>query len=264
MGALVEAAVQLTLREGRSLLVLTALAVVPAQALGLLVQVATLPAGVRYQDGGFASRADAVGQWFLLSSAAASLLGAAATLVVAGLAWRTLSAAAAGGHAGWRESLRAAAPRLGALLFLAVLTVLGLVAAAFMLLLPAIWLGVAWAVAVPALMAEDQHGGAALARSYELVRGRWWRTLGALLLGALLGAIVATVASQLLVGLVPADGPAELALAVRAGGATVGALVATPLQVALVAVVFMDLRGGVPIPAPGPEPEPPRWLPPVA
>lgn len=254
---------RLTLREWRALLVLAALAVVPAQALGFLVQLVTMPAGVRYANGDFTAKGDAGARWFLFSSGAASLLEAAATLVVAGLAWRTLSAAAAGGHAGWRESLRAAVPRLGALLFLAVLMILGLVAAACLLLLPAIWLGVAWAVAVPALMAEDQRGGAALARSYELVRGRWWRTLGALLLGALLGALVATLAARLLAGVVPADGPAGLALGVSAVGSALGALLATPFQVTLVAVVFMDLRGGAPAPEAAVEPEPARWLPPV-
>lgn len=251
---------RVALREWRGLLVIAALAVGPAQALGLLVQVGTMPAEVRYEDGEFASRGDAGARWLLLSSGAASLLEAMAVLVVVGLAWRTLSAAVAGGHAGWWESLRAAGPRLGSLLSLALLMILGLLAAACLLLVPAIWLGVAWAVAVPALMAEGHRGGAALARSYELVRGRWWRTLGALLLVALLGAVVATGATLLLGVFVPADGPAGLALGMSAAGAALGALLTTPIQAALVAVVFIDLRGGVPEPQPEPEP---RWLPPV-
>ncbi len=58
---------------------------------------------------------------------------------------------------------------------------------------PAIYLAVAWAVAIPVLLGENLRGSAALRRSRALVRGRWWQCAGVLLLSFLLAAIVAAV-----------------------------------------------------------------------
>ena len=56
---------------------------------------------------------------------------------------------------------------------------------------PGVYLFVAWSVAVPVLLSENLRGMAALRRSRELVRGRWWSCAGVLVLAFLLALIVA-------------------------------------------------------------------------
>ena len=61
-----------------------------------------------------------------------------------------------------------------------VLLVLGLVAAFIALIVPGIWLTVAWSVAIPVMLVEDVGGTKALGRSFALVKDRWWATFGRL------------------------------------------------------------------------------------
>ena len=73
---------------------------------------------------------------------------------------------------------------------------------AIAMLLPGIWLYIAWAFALPVLLVEGLRGPAALRRSYALVRGRWWRTFGVIALGFLLAIVISTLARGVfLVGL---------------------------------------------------------------
>ena len=180
----------------------------------------------------------------------------------------------------WRRSLRVAVRRLGGLLLVSLLggaiILLGLLA----LIVPGVWLAVAFGVAVPALMLERHGPVTALSRSYELVRGRWWPAAGALFAGYLVAALVGALILGLLM-----IAPSELsdgnrvvgAIALVVGGTIVTALT-TPYTAAVIALVYLDLRvrkeglelrqlGGVDAP-PEPEPEAPApaqpsgWLPP--
>ncbi|HEX8768576.1 MAG TPA: hypothetical protein VF714_09410, partial [Jatrophihabitans sp.] len=84
-------------------------------------------------------------------------------------------------------------------LLVGLLAALGLV----FCLAPGIWLWGIWAVAVPALIIENQGIGRALGRSYHLVLGTFWRVWGiralgyaiTLTLGAAVSALVAVIAS---------------------------------------------------------------------
>src|SRR3954447_7896411 len=77
-----------------------------------------------------------------------------------------------------RASLAYAASRLGDTLWLTIVLFVGLVAALIALILPAIWLGIAWSVAYPVMLVEGQGGVGALRRSFQLTQGRWWATFG--------------------------------------------------------------------------------------
>ena len=54
----------------------------------------------------------------------------------------------------------------------------GLVLGFLALLVPGIWLYIAWAVAYPVMLVEGTGGVAALKRSFKLVETRWWATAG--------------------------------------------------------------------------------------
>lgn len=123
------------------------------------------------------------------------------------------------------------------------------------LLLAAVVLG-AWLYVVlafvPVLIVVERLGiVAAVRRSYALVRGAFWRTLGVLLLTAILTSVVAQVLAtpfSLLGGLglaFLADNP-TLAGAVYAAsislGSTVGLVLAVPFLSAVVALLYVDRR----------------------
>ena len=116
----------------------------------------------------------------------------------------------------------------------------------FILLPLAIFLLVQLYFAVQAVAAESVGPTAAIARSWELVRGRWWRTCGRLLaVTAVLGILPVLVLSALLDPI--AQGANLQAFSVVADIVTQSVAV-VPLGVA-VALLFFDLRA-TPAPVP--------------
>ena len=142
----------------------------------------------------------------------------------------------------WRRSLAFATSRLRSLawltILLGVLTGLGLLAC----IVPGVYLYVAWGVAVPVLLLEDVRGRQALKRSRGLVKGRWWPTLGVLLVGFILSGIVQAVISGLLLAVVSAGDNDVVAAVAQAVADTAGTVLTTPFTAAVVAVVYFDLR----------------------
>ena len=142
----------------------------------------------------------------------------------------------------WRESMRFAFKRLGALVWLTIvfafLLVLGLLAC----VVPGVYLYVAWSVAVPALLLEDRRGWKALKRSKELVKGRWWSVLGAIFLSGLLAGIVQAVFSGLLAAVVGSSDNEVVNATAGAIANTASSMLTTPFAAAVIMVVYFDLR----------------------
>jgi hypothetical protein len=169
-----------------------------------------------------------------------------------------------------RESLRFAAERLGATLWLSILVVVGVIAGTLAFVVPGIWLMIAWSVAIPAMLVEGKRGAKALGRSLELVRGRWWATLGRLLVAYILVSVVTAAASfaLLLPALVIVDDTSFGALVLEHAANLLVSLVTTPFIAAVTTLVYFDLRvrkegfdlavlaermGGAPAAGPAPE-----------
>jgi hypothetical protein len=172
-----------------------------------------------------------------------AVLNILAYLMIVGACFRAVSQLYLGGEADVRGSLGFAARRMHSVAWVSILIMLGVAAGLFALILPAIWLFVAWSVAVPVLMIENLRGTKALGRSYRLVTDNWWRTFGALLVGVLFIALF-----EFLIGLVGglADGVAEdsveawfAIIDVLGGLATV---ITAPLQAAIITVIYFNLR----------------------
>jgi len=142
----------------------------------------------------------------------------------------------------WRESLRFARSRLGALLWLSFLLAILLLPAFLACIVPGIYLYVAWAVAAPVLLVEDVRGWDALKRSRELVKGRFWPTAGVLVLVAILTAIVQAIFLGVLTGLVSVTGNEVARELANAVGQTVSSALTTPLSAAVLTVLYFDLR----------------------
>jgi hypothetical protein len=158
--------------------------------------------------------------------------------------YRAIADAYLGRQTTAEESLRFAWSRFGAALWLTILLVAGLIAAFLALVLPGIWLGVAWSVAIPVLLVEGTGGVAALKRSFELVQGRWWATFGRLAVAYILVMVITTVATLVL--LVPAtqaiDDTSFAALLLEHVANFLVSLVTTPFLAAVTTLVYFDLR----------------------
>ncbi|HEV2769996.1 MAG TPA: hypothetical protein VGV40_07425 [Solirubrobacteraceae bacterium] len=270
VGEILDAAFRLWLGHWKTLVLATACVVVPMQILATVVLYSAFPGQFVGGEDLFTPQTDptalldnlgvVIAGWLV----AGLLTGIMVVLTVAAC-FKAAADAFLGSEPQWRASVRFALSRLGSLLWISFLYVLGLglpfalvfllaftgnpallavgLLVVFLLALPlAIWLAVAWTLSYPALLVEDARGTRALRRSFRLVRGRWWPTFGVLLVGALLVGIIAGIVQALF--LAPTFfTESVLAIAVLTMlSSIVGYAISTPLQAVLVAVVFFDLR----------------------
>lgn len=119
-------------------------------------------------------------------SVVVALLGAVFSivvqLVVTGALTRAGVAALAGEPIVLADSLGHAWRRLGGLLWVVVLSGLAILAGFIALIVPGIILAVLLSVSVQAFVVEGARGPAALARSWNLVKGHFWHVLGVVVL----------------------------------------------------------------------------------
>jgi hypothetical protein len=182
-----------------------------------------------------------------LAGGTAAVVGGAlrllATLVASAATLQVVTVAHLGGEPDWRQSLALAAQRLPALLWLTVVTGAGLLLGFIALVIPGIYLSVAWSLAFAALMAENLKGTAALSRSYRLVRGRWWPTFGTLLLAYILMMVVSFfVQLPFLIALGSTDPESLAGFVVAAVTGVVSAVVTTPFLATIFILLYFDLR----------------------
>lgn len=185
-GELIVLTVELFLRHAALFLAITLLVVAPT-----MIGVVGLWAGALTDGGGYEMTAEPGNALLALTSLVLpALITALHCVVVRDLCEGRVPTAA--------EALRAAAPRSGAalavVLLYSVAVFLGLVA----LVVPGVLLAVAWYFGAQAAVLERRAPREALARSWALVRGRWWSTFGALLLSGLAFTLPGLIMSLLL------------------------------------------------------------------
>lgn len=139
----------------------------------------------------------------------------------------------------WRDSVAFAGRRFWPLIWLQVVYGFFLTLAFLALVIPGIYLVVAWTVAIPVLMFENVRGRRALSRSRELLRGRWWPTAGLLVLLSILTGLVSALITQVLFAVLPANGDLVEAVAQGLAG-SVGSVLTTPFAAAAITVLFFD------------------------
>ena len=166
-----------------------------------------------------------------------------AFLLVIGASFRAVSDLYIGNETSSGESIRFAAGRMHSMIWIGFLFTLGVVAGLFAFILPGIWLIVAWSLAIPALLAEKRKGSKALGRSFDLVRDNWWRTFGAFLVGLIFIGLF-----QFLLGLgasgltTMTEDSKNLSLLISDAAQVLTLIITGPLQAAIVAVIYYDLR----------------------
>ena len=170
-----------------------------------------------------------------------SLVG---SILSTGACFKAVADAYLGERPDWRSSLGFALRRFGSLLWVLLVASLALLPLFAACLLPGIWVGVAWSVAVPAMLTEGVKGTKALGRSWRLVRGRWWPTFGVLVIGFLLAAVISSVIQYAFTGLLLAGAGRSNVAQVVVGtiGGTLSSMLTTPFTAAFVTVLYFDLR----------------------
>ncbi len=246
VGEIIDVAIKIWRRHFSTLARIVFVVVAPLQVLAALVAAsvsADEPAFETYDpDGNPTIDGGALAGW-LAGMFTAQALSAIAFLVASAAVLRAVSVAYLGGTPDWRDSLRAATGRLRSIVWLGLLMFLGLALATVALFIPFIWLGVAWSLAFPVLIAEGSRGTKAMGRSFRLVRGRWWPTFGALLLAFLvqffLGLVLGIPLGFLTAGW---DSNSAAALALTTIVSVVSSVITTPFMAAVLVLIYFDLR----------------------
>ncbi len=248
VGEILDVSINLYFRHLGRLVKIAAAIVIPITAIIFLLDlVAFQEAEVSNPDAALYQVGDAVRvldeQRFLMLQLAQVAVSVIGFLLITGAAFKAVSDAYLGNDPDARASIAYAARRMHSLLWLSILIVIGVVIGLFLVVVPGIYVLIAWSVAVPALMVEGAKGSKAIGRSFGLVRKNWWRVFAALRVGLIFIALF-----QFLLGLLSgaADPVAEDSVYVWAliydvvGG--IATIITAPLQAAIVTVIYYDLR----------------------
>jgi hypothetical protein len=247
IGEILDVGIKAYAKNARVLITIGAVVGVPLELLSGVIQLSTVSSSDQI-SGSFTASSDMPAADYSRARVAGLvlgiLIGLVVTLLLTAATVQAVSDAYLGRVPSARESLRFAVRRIGALLWLYVLLGVGLTLAAFALLVPAIWLFVAWSVATPVLLIENVRGTAALRRSFRLVRRRWWPTAGVLAVAGIAVSIAGFVLEGLLVAIPALIAPGSVLVAVIAS--TIGSMLAValvyPLQGAVITILYFDLR----------------------
>jgi hypothetical protein len=143
-----------------------------------------------------------------------------------------------------RRSLGFGLRRLPRLVWLVIVTACGLGLAFVALVIPFVWLSVAWSLAVPVMLFERVGAFKSLGRSFGLVRGRWWPILGTLIIAYLLTIVIGIFVSflpSLLATAIAPDNDLVNGIASVVGG-TVSQMISTPYLAAVITLLYFDMR----------------------
>jgi hypothetical protein len=245
LGEILDVSIKICARNWRTLLKAVLVVLVP-----VMIVSSILTADYTVSSLDFSANADQTPEealeelnQYLGGFAIGTLLQLLAVLLASAACFRAIAQAYLGDTPDWRASLSYAWHRAPSLLLITLLYGLGVLLGMLLLIVPGIWLYLAWAFAVPVLLVEGLRGRKALGRSFELVKGRWWRTFGVIVVGFLLASIVSAIMQgAFLIGIIFEPDNDLLKVVLNAIGTTVAFAIVTPFQAALVTVVYFDLR----------------------
>jgi hypothetical protein len=136
------------------------------------------------------------------------------------------------------ETLRAGARYFGPVVAVVVMYTLGVLAGLVLLVVPGIYVWVAWFVAAPAVVVENKRGGDAIGRSHDLVQGSWLRVFGI----AVTVSLIAFVASAPAAWAGSWIGHSTGSMAIVLAGAVVSDVVLYSFTALASTLLFFDLR----------------------
>ena len=229
LGEILDVSIKLVLRSFGTL---AAIVLVVGGVFAVLTVLVALSAA-----GGGSSDAAAVG-----AAVAVLVLFFALYVIVPVACFRAVADTYIGREPDWRSSLRFAARRIGSTLWLGLLLIVALAIAFVALVIPYIWLAVAWSVAFPVMLLEGIGGTKATRRSYRLVRGQWWKCFGTLLVAYILTFVLGLVGSLIGAAIGAAAGNDVAAVVVQQAINLATQAATLPFFAAVIVVLYVDLR----------------------
>jgi hypothetical protein len=245
VGETLDAAVALYRSRFGALVRITALVVIPVQMLNVLVTLSTSPSGSTVGPSGVSAVYDSrASVWTpLAGNLTGTIITTLSTAFATAAVVRLVADTYLGTTVSQSDSARFAWHRIGAVLWLAIVSGVVVALATLMCFIPGIWLQVAWAVAMPALLLENKSVGAALSRSFQLTKNSWWRCAGIYWTGQLLSLFVTLVLAGVVAFAIRSYAHGTAALAIEQGiSRSIAASITTPFLAAAIIVMYFDLR----------------------
>lgn len=245
IGEIIDASVKVLKANARTLFTISALVMVPVGLVQLVVAVMVGPIDTPTTVVDTAGQIDPA----VLDSLAAllglllvtGLFAALGSTLVQASSIVAIARVFQGESPDWRQSLASGArrwlPLVVATLISAIASVLGL----FLCIAPGVFLFTSWAVAPAAVVAERRGPLAALRRSYQLVKGRFWPVLGTVLLGYLLYFVVELIV-DLVFGAVTFLGGGAGGIVPGVVGSVLVSVVSLPFLAVMITILYFDLR----------------------
>jgi hypothetical protein len=243
VGEILDAAIKIYRARFATLVKVVFVVVAPVQVVSAIVQISVPSESITSTDQFGNTEFDAAALiGTLVALFGTAVLGWLAGQLATATSLKVVSDAYLNEERDWTDSLRFAKDHLLSLVWLAfligLLGILGFLAC----VIPGVYFYVAWSVAVPVLLLENERGFKAMRRSRQLVKGFWWRVFGCLIVAAILGSVVAGVFQGVLVGFT-FNSDSELVRVIAAAIAGIASSVlVTPFSAAVNAVLYFDLR----------------------
>jgi hypothetical protein len=165
-----------------------------------------------------------------------------ATSLATAAAYRLVADAYLGRPVDADASLRFGLRRVASVIWVSILFGLGLFAGLLLLVVPGIFVTVAWSIATPVLLAENLRGTKAIRRSRALVRGRWWPCAGVVYLMYLLELIVYFGILFVIARIVDSSGNDTVLFVEEGVTSLIASTLVLPFHVAVTTVLYIDLR----------------------
>jgi hypothetical protein len=165
-----------------------------------------------------------------------------ASFLATAAAYRLVADAYLGRAVDPAASMRFGLRRVASVIWVSLLAGLGILVGLVLVIVPGIYLAVAWSVAIPVVLGENLRGRAALGRSRALVRGRWWPCAGVLFLSFLLAAIVSAVIELIVAAVAGSSGNDTVLFLDQGASSLIADTLVLPFQVAVTTVLYIDLR----------------------
>jgi hypothetical protein len=241
IGELLDAAFAAVRRNFGTLVLCTLVVVVPVAIVNTLISASSSDAAFDFGSTNTITE-DEIAP-YVAGTLASSLLSLLAQTLTAAACLRAVGGDVVGSPANANQSLRYAAKRIGPLLWVSVLYVLALIAGVLMCLVGAVWLGVLFCLATPAVMFEEARGANAMRRSRTLIEDHWWRVFGALIVGYLIVGVLQGLLGALVGGVILVNSDSELLNAVVITLISIiGFALSLPFASALLTYIYFDLR----------------------
>ncbi|HSL12064.1 MAG TPA: hypothetical protein VLA82_12180 [Actinomycetota bacterium] len=168
----------------------------------------------------------------ILASVLLGLISAAIWMLLTGALTRGAAGALSGRPIDVGESYRAALSRLAGLIGLSLLIAIVVGIGFALLIIPGVILLVFLSMAVPAFIIERRGVTDSMSRSWNLVSGKWWHVLGAILVAAIISGIVSGI-----IGALGGDSVIGIWLT-----SAIGSVITAPFYALVSVVLYVDLR----------------------